>query len=154
MGSEQSLLVQTGILLLFGSLIGIAANGLSREPIPMLGSLRDSDRGQWREIALPDVKTRFDDGSCLFVDARDPNEFHKGHIPGANNIPTKSFSETYPQYSGFLPTEMPLIVYCQGDPCDESRDLLVHLRAFGHKDLVLFPGGWTEWEAAGYPVEK
>ncbi|HQO35755.1 MAG TPA: rhodanese-like domain-containing protein [bacterium] len=154
MRSGQSLFVQTGMLVLFGSLIGIAANGLSREPIPMLRSLRDSDKGEWREIALPEVKKCFDDGSSLFVDARDPNEFHGGHIPAAINIPTKEFAEIYPQYSGFLPTEMPLIVYCQGDPCEESRDVLVHLRAFGHKDLVLFPGGWTEWQAAGYSVEK
>ena len=77
-----------------------------------------------------------------------------GHIPGAINIPAEEFTEYYQQYADWLPVDLPLVVYCQGDPCDESRTVLTHLENFGHEDLILFAGGWVEWKNSEYRIQE
>ena len=79
------------------------------------------------------------------VDVRDPEEFNKGHIPGAINIP----SPTFASQSGVLDKKKQIIVYCNGG--GRSYNAYRKLMKLGYKDIrqVLF----FDWQEAGLPVE-
>jgi 3-mercaptopyruvate sulfurtransferase SseA len=88
------------------------------------------------------------------VDARSPDHFADGHIPGAINIP-------YNDPFGYLPAlqeralpEDLVIVYCGGDPCDESQMVFDLLKQVGYQNVRIYFGGWLDWTEAKLNVEK
>ncbi len=91
---------------------------------------------------------------ATIVDARKADHFAEGHIPGAINIPW----EDPPSYLDALHAralaEDPVIVYCGGDPCDDSKIVFDVLRADGFQNIRLYFGGWRDWTEAGFDVEK
>jgi rhodanese-related sulfurtransferase len=80
------------------------------------------------------------------VDVRDPEEFRKGHIPGAINIP----SPTFASQSEVLDKDKQIIVYCSGG--GRSYNAYRKLMKLGYEDIrqTLF----FDWQGAGLPVEK
>lgn len=65
------------------------------------------------EIGTAEVKKMMDEGENFFlVDARTPQEYAQGHIPGAVNIPP----EKHRFISGLLPKNknVPVVFYCRG----------------------------------------
>jgi 3-mercaptopyruvate sulfurtransferase SseA len=58
-------------------------------------------------ISLKDAKQAFDDGTAIFVDARNQEAYKENHIKGAINIPVFS-TDNY----GSLPKGKKVIVYC------------------------------------------
>lgn len=79
------------------------------------------------------------------VDVRDQEEFNKGHIPGAINIP----SPTFASQSGVLDKKKQIIVYCNGG--GRSYNAYRKLMKLGYKNIrqVLF----FDWQEEGLPVE-
>ena len=92
----------------------------------------------------------------LFIDARDEDLFHAGHIPGA--------FEFYPYYAGkyladvLAPCQFAeqIIIYCAGGDCEDSESAALFLRNAGvpAAKLFVYGGGMTEWEAAKLPLES
>jgi rhodanese-related sulfurtransferase len=100
------------------------------------------------------VKRFFDARAALFLDARDPAEYEKGHIPGAIRL-TNPEAQNEPERMKALPVEgRPTIVYCEGGACEASLDLARFLLESGFKKVLVYMGGYPEWEAAGYPIER
>lgn len=105
------------------------------------------------QIQVPVVKKFFDADGALIIDARDPDEFREGHLPGAINLPFDS-AVTDPALLQSLPVEgRPIIVYCGGGTCEVSITLAWELLGVGHSRVTYFPGGYPEWVENGYPVE-
>lgn len=52
-----------------------------------------------------------------------------------------------------IPKEMLIITYCGGEDCDLSIELANYLVEKGYFDVRIFFGGWVEWKEAGYPIE-
>jgi rhodanese-related sulfurtransferase/transglutaminase-like putative cysteine protease len=80
------------------------------------------------------------------VDVRDPEEFQKGHLQGAINIPSPTFASR----SEVLDKKKKIIVYCNGG--GRSYNAYRKLMKLGYKDIrqTLF----FDWKEAGLPVEK
>ena len=49
-------------------------------------------------------------------------------------------------------TDKPVIVYCSGGECHDSRLVANALLTLGFGDVRVFAGGWEEWQAAGLPT--
>lgn len=106
-----------------------------------------------RKVALSAAKQLFDAGSAIFIDAREPEEFAEGHIPGALSMPYDEVTSE-PDRMSFDTGGRALIVYCGGGACELSLNLAWDLIGFGGHDRVLvYEGGYPEWDEAGYPVE-
>ncbi len=104
-------------------------------------------------VDLPFAKALFDGKRGIFIDARDAEEFAAGHIPGALNIPYDYYEDFEDTIAG-LPQDETLITYCSGGECDLSTDLgdyLFYERGFA--SVLVFSGGMTFWEEAGYITE-
>jgi rhodanese-related sulfurtransferase len=95
----------------------------------------------------------FADGEALFVDARDPDLFQLGHIPGAVNLPVRNFEQVFPKIEEQLLAAPRVITYCGGDGCDTSIELTERLLLAGLYRVEVFTGGMEEWQAAGNPIE-
>lgn len=106
------------------------------------------------EVRLATVKIFFDAGAALFLDARDPAEYEAGHIPGAMRLSSSDLAAE-PERLKTLPVAgRPVIAYCEGGECEASLDLARVLVEGGYRKVLVFTGGFPEWTAAGYPVER
>jgi len=98
---------------------------------------------------------RLQQDAIMFVDARDEDDYGKGHIPGAFEFyhyhPDKYLADV------LTPCQLAeqIIVYCNGGDCDDSESAALFLRDRGVPagKLFIYGGGMTEWEAARLPVE-
>jgi rhodanese-related sulfurtransferase len=102
------------------------------------------------EISVADAKAKIDSGAPLFIlDVREPDEFSKGHIPKAINIPRGllefKIASTVPDKDAHI------IAYCKtgGRSCLACSTL----QELGYKHVESVEGGWQAWLKAGYPVE-
>lgn len=101
-----------------------------------------------KEVSIGELKAMLDRGEVQVVDVREPDEFAKGHIPGAINLPLSSFSpDQLPDSHG-----KQLVLNCLGgkrsgialDQCGVARSAVdTHLE-----------GGFGAWAKAGLPVEQ
>ena len=102
-------------------------------------------------VNLEFSKYHFDAGSAMFIDSRDPEDYESGHIQNAINIPY-DYYEDYEDVMDGLDDAGIYIIYCSGGECSLSIDLadyLYHEKLFDK--LLIFEGGWPEWQDAGYP---
>jgi len=102
------------------------------------------------EISVAEAKAKIDSGAPLFIlDVREPDEFKKGHVPKAVNIPRGllefKVGATIPDKNAQI------LVYCKsgGRACLACSTL----KEMGYKNAVSIAGGWQAWVKAGYPVE-
>jgi rhodanese-related sulfurtransferase len=134
------------------------------EPLPGEGEEVKSERQYTKEgfvkpqnINIETAKGLFDKG-VLFIDGREAHEFNAGHIEGAINIPYKEFeamtAEEKLEKTKDLDKEQTIVCYCGGGECEISIDLAYEMARVGFNELKIYLGGYIEWTASGYPVEK
>ncbi len=110
------------------------------------------DVGRPIQIRLSAAKQFFDAGAALFVDAREAPDYAAGHVPGAVNLPFDE-SITDPERLEKLDSRgKPIIVYCGGGGCEVSIQMAGTLMQIGHKKVLVYEGGYPEWESAKYPI--
>jgi len=95
-------------------------------------------------------------GTTLLVDVREPDEYAKGHIKGALNVPRGvlefRIDSNYPGViKELLDKTQPIILYCRSG----ARSALAAqtLGVLGYKSVVSMAGGFMAWEAAQQPIE-
>jgi rhodanese-related sulfurtransferase len=107
------------------------------------------------EVAELFRDNRYQQGLIVFVDARDDQHYHEGHVPGA-------WQFNHYRAEQFLPTVLPVclgaqkvVVYCTGGACEDSEFAAIMLRDAGvtRENVFVYVGGITEWMANGLPVE-
>ena len=98
---------------------------------------------------------QYEQGLTVFVDARDDAHFAAGHIPGA-------WQFNHYRAENYLPAVLPVclialkvVVYCTGGQCEDSEFAAIMLRDAGvpAENLLVYPGGITEWMTKHQPVE-
>jgi len=93
-----------------------------------------------------------------FLDARRSADFADGHVKGAWSVPVWE-AEADTRITEFEARanpgmKQPLVIYCSGGDCEDSRLLANKLVALGYRNLLLYPGGYPDWMAQSRPVEK
>jgi rhodanese-related sulfurtransferase len=98
---------------------------------------------------------RFQQGTLVFLDARDEPRYREGHIPGAWEFdpyrPEKYFPAVYP----LCQAAEQIVIYCNGGDCDDSEFAALTLRDVGitTNKLFIYDGGFAEWATNGLSVE-
>jgi rhodanese-related sulfurtransferase len=102
------------------------------------------------EVSPAEAKKMMDsDASVIVLDVREPDEFEKGHVPKATNIP-RGLLEF--KVAKEIPNkDAQILVYCKsgGRSCLACSTLL----EMGYKNVKSIAGGWKAWLGAGYAVE-
>lgn len=73
------------------------------------------------------------------IDVREPQEFKKGHILGARNIPLTQMKQRLVE----LRKDKPVYLYCQSG--SRSARAAEMLRKKGYQDLNQLKGGFKKW---------
>jgi rhodanese-related sulfurtransferase len=127
--------------LLLISLVVISGGALLS---PMFG------RGSAKQVSPAEATQMINREDAHIVDVREADEFTKGHLPEARNIPLAKLGERAGEIEKFK--GKPVIVCCasgmrSGKACSELAKL-------GFPNAVTLAGGVDAWLAAGYPVKK
>jgi len=106
------------------------------------------------QIQITRVKQMYEAKEATIIDARDPQEYADGHIPGAVNLPHETTVTDLDKLEKFDPKGKPIIVYCGGGTCEASLQLGYALIGAGKHKVLVFMGGWPEWQTSGFPIAK
>ena len=117
---------------------------------PRFLALVDAARREIAETDADTVRQRLDDGDDMtLVDVREPDEWARGHLPGAVHVPRGVLERD--AEAAFPDPDAPLVLYCGGG----YRSALAAraLGQMGYSNVSSMDGGWRAWTEAGYPVE-
>ena len=110
-----------------------------------------------RDISSRDARDAFA-LKVPFLDARRTAEFAEGHIPGAWSAPVwEAAPETrITEFEARANPGMkdPIVLYCGGGDCQDSRLLADKLVALGYRNLLIYRDGFPDWAAQGRPVAR
>ena len=101
-------------------------------------------------VSVTDATRLINREDALLVDVREAEEFAKGHILGARNIPLAQLEARVGELEKHK--AKPVIVHCETG--NRSRGAQSTLRAKGFERAVNLAGGYVAWKQAGMPVEK
>jgi len=141
-----SLLIRPGLFDLWASAVEKQKPTEQKQSAPVLAGVAN--------ISLKQAKEYFDSQRALFLDARESAEYLKGHIKGAKSLPYDEFDEKYISVLGAWKTDDLIITYCSGEGCNSSVMLAKRLKEAGYNNVMIFYGGWPEWQKASYPIES
>ncbi len=86
----------------------------------------------------------------LVIDARSPEEFAAGHIPGARHMSLTDFDPDKPDPE--LARYSAIIVYGENPASGVARAMTKRLLAARLTDVYLLEGGMAAWRSSGAPV--
>lgn len=125
-----------------------SAEEMGPDTLPLSVEAPDVDQGflvvtaervrQWQESGEPFV----------LVDARDPVQYGREHIPQAINVPYVDIRAG----ANLPPRDARIVLYCSDENCPISRYAYETLEALGYTDLYDMSEGIQGWKAAGYPT--
>ena len=87
---------------------------------------------------------------AVVIDVCEPDEFSRGHVIGAKNLPLAQVNDNLPQWVKNKST--PVIMVCQVG-ARSSRAAAV-ARKLGYENAHSLSGGLRAWVAASMPTEK
>ncbi|MCD6338297.1 MAG: rhodanese-like domain-containing protein [Verrucomicrobia bacterium] len=131
-----------------------------KPPQSAASSAQAGQAGSIRMIGLEEARRLWESpereaGLVLFLDARSPEEFAAGHIPGAQLF-------YHYRAEAYLDRVLPLceaaeavVVYCSGGACEDSQFAAAMLTELGvpSAKLRIFQDGARGWREAGLPLE-
>lgn len=102
------------------------------------------------EIDAWDLKVALDRGEkVIVIDARSPEAFTAGHIPGALSLPHRTMSEAT---TAALDRAALVVTYCDGIGCNASTKGALNMTKLGFRVKELM-GGLDWWKRDGHPTE-
>jgi len=101
-----------------------------------------------KTIERDDLKAELDAGEPIkLVMAMHELHFQAAHIPGSIRI------HSVEDVQIGLSVDDDIVVYCSDRSCAASRVVAQKLIDAGFPSVRHYPGGLSEWQAAGYPLE-
>ena len=98
------------------------------------------------------IQTLYENGEAVFVDAR-PAEFHKQeHLADSINMPPSLFDFIYTMKFGEMDLDQPIVLYGRTISSRYDEEVAIKLRAQGHENIRVVPGGFKTLKRLGLPV--
>lgn len=102
-------------------------------------------------ISLQELQELLAVGDVALLEALPPEHYDAAHLPGAKNLPLDDVEAVATR---LVPdTTAPVVTYCTGPTCSNSKIAAARLEAVGYEDVRVFEGGKEEWVAAGLRLE-
>lgn len=88
----------------------------------------------------------------MILDARKPEEYAEGHIPGAHLLFFYGMNEYYPKLEAKLRSSSAFLTYCSDVNCEDSEFLANELLNLNHMPVYVYKGGIADWLNNQMPV--
>jgi len=149
---------QSGVIIVLAAILGLLTNQARSNKLPLLAHWSPETRltANPRErlvISLEEAKDLCSDKGAVFIDARSEEDYARGHIRCAENIPWQSFERYIDRVFDTIPDNAWIVTYCDGEHCSLSEDLAKELVSMGYEKVKVLLNGWTRWREAGLPTE-
>ncbi|WP_309397627.1 rhodanese-like domain-containing protein [Cerasicoccus maritimus] len=127
------------LLILVLALVGAAGSYLTNERPEPIELIQDA----W--MRTPEDVAGL--GAVLWVDARNVDQYHVGHIEGAVNVSLQDWDIGLGELLTVWSPEQDIVVYCDGEGCALSRETAEKLRAdLATDNIYWLQGGIQAWE--------
>ncbi len=100
-------------------------------------------------LSVADVKSMLDQPGVTVIDARFPDAYADGHLPGAVNLPVVAGLVQRGKTLAAIKPDERVIVYCQSESCSWGEMVASDLVLRGYGKVYVFSGGWNAWEEQG-----
>ena len=138
---KRHLIFEMACIILVASALGIAWNyrllasvwsgrAVATTPAPKLNT--DQKGSTPLPLGLIQVKELYDRHEAILVDARDGAAFVAGHITGAYSLPVGEAETLSGRFRDQVPLATPVVAYCNGYDCHDSRELGEKLLGWGY----------------------
>lgn len=88
-------------------------------------------------------------GAVTLLDARSPEEYSRGHVPGALNVPIADLPDF--ARNRLTPSTAPVVTMCGSSGRGEQAAGI--LAAAGVENVQVLQGGLKAWREAGFAVD-
>lgn len=85
----------------------------------------------------------------IIIDARDPEDYRKAHIPGAVSLLNAEVEEKAEE---LIQGGLPVIVYSNDENCPASGLVSKKLDDMGYSPVYDYNPSYADWVKRGYPV--
>jgi rhodanese-related sulfurtransferase len=102
-------------------------------------------------IGRDELRALLDKGEVTVIEALSAANYDAGHLPGARNVPGDLTLDLAARLVPDLSAAV--VVYCAGPGCARSRVTAAAFARLGYTDVRLYPGGKSDWAAAGLAFE-
>ena len=105
-----------------------------------------------KKVSLNELKTKPDGGSAvMLIETLSPDEYKRGHLPGAINIPSNQIAELS---GSVLPDKSAeIVLYCSGPKSHASENAARELEQVGYSNISVYAEGKEGWLKAGIQLE-
>lgn len=154
LGAVFRLALEAVVLTLLAVGVGLIANAYSPFGIPLTyeGEPPWVPKGV-RMLTLEEGVALYNQGA-VFVDARPQHEYEEGHVAGAIHLDVETEVYLIPERLGHVPSDFPIVAYCDSFECGLSTHLADELQKFGYTNITVFKPGWSAWIKANLPTEQ
>lgn len=137
------------LLLLVAVTLGLLHHAIRGES-PLFAPPGEERFGSVPTISLARIMEVQKSSELLFIDARPSELFEDERIVGSVNLPLHSNMPL--EVSERIRASRVVVVYCDGESCDASKELALRLRSAGFTNVYVFVGGLEAWRSAKMPL--
>lgn len=98
-------------------------------------------------IGAAELQVLPDDTCIIWLDARSPEQYQAGHLPGAIHCSEDDWRASLDAYLQAWQPDCLTVIYCDGQACQASTAVAERLRqATGFDNIHVFHGEWRTWQ--------
>ncbi len=150
--------IKEAIIILIISLVTAIVYHQIRFPnFPFIKEQNNVDEKKLEDINSLDLKIYYIDFKTLkkwlkkyddlvLIDARFKEDYEKGHINRAINLPEPEFDKYFPEIQDILYSSERIVVYCVDIYCDMSEKVAKRLLINLNKPIFVYKEGYEGWK--------
>jgi rhodanese-related sulfurtransferase len=108
--------------------------------------IRPKEERKYTSLSVEEALEKLKTGNVYIVDVRRQDEFKKGHLKKAKNIPLDEFKDRLNK----IPRKREVLVYCETGA--RSIRAVRYLEVAGYENILHMHQGMRGWRKAGYSV--
>jgi rhodanese-related sulfurtransferase len=98
--------------------------------------------GSQFDVSLDDIREHVRNNSAVIIDARSAEDFARGHVRGAINVPASQKESAAAQVKRNVATDQLIIIYCGSPQCPAGESVYEYLLSQGYTNMRVFKPGW------------
>lgn len=124
-----------------------------RNPDSIAKLYQDKKDPVYKIISLQQLNRLISSQKGILLDARSSEDYERGHIKGALNIPGLEAENHFEELFS-IPRDTLVLIYCDNAECHLGHMLADFMSVLEFKNIYIFDGGWDEWVQAKMPIDS